>query len=47
MPTFAAVDIGASGGRVMRGVVDGDRVELDAVHRFANGVVERDGHLRW
>jgi rhamnulokinase len=45
--TFAAVDLGASGGRVMRGVVDGDRVELEAVHRFGNGVVELDGHLRW
>ncbi|HEY5821617.1 MAG TPA: rhamnulokinase family protein [Propionibacteriaceae bacterium] len=44
---FGAVDIGASGGRVMAGrVVDGV-VELEAVHRFSNGVVERDGHLRW
>ena len=47
MPVFAAVDVGASGGRVMAGVVDGDRISLEAVHRFANGVVERDGHLRW
>src|SRR3954470_15945507 len=45
--TFAAVDVGASGGRVMAGVVDGDTIELHAVHRFPNGVVERDGHLRW
>jgi rhamnulokinase len=44
---FAAVDLGASGGRVMAGVVDDDSVRLDAVHRFPNGVVERDGHLRW
>lgn len=49
MPVFAAVDVGASGGRVMAGVVDGDRggVTLEAVHRFPNGVVEVDGHLRW
>jgi rhamnulokinase len=47
VPVFAAVDVGASGGRVMAGVVDGDDVALEAVHRFANGVVERDGHLRW
>ncbi len=45
--TFAAVDIGASGGRVMAGAVDGERVTLRAVHRFVNGIVERDGHLRW
>jgi rhamnulokinase len=44
---FAAVDIGASGGRIMAGVVDGDAIRLDEVHRFANGVVEIDGHLRW
>jgi rhamnulokinase len=44
---FAAVDLGASGGRVMAGVMDGGAVRLDAVHRFPNGVVERDGHLRW
>ena len=43
----AAIDIGASGGRVIAGIIDGDRVELDEVHRFANAVVERDGHLRW
>ena len=47
MTTFAAVDLGASGGRVMRGVVEGERIELEAVHRFPNGPVERDGHLRW
>jgi rhamnulokinase len=48
VPTFAAVDIGASGGRVMRGTVDADGpIRLEAVHRFANGVAERDGHLRW
>ena len=31
----------------MAGVVDGGRVALEAVHRFPNAVVERDGHLRW
>ncbi|HET6793385.1 MAG TPA: rhamnulokinase family protein [Acidimicrobiales bacterium] len=44
---FAAVDLGASGGRVMAGVVDSGRVGLHEVHRFPNGPVERDGHLRW
>ena len=31
----------------MAGVVDGDDLGLEVVHRFPNGVVERDGHLRW
>ena len=44
---FAAVDLGASNGRVAAGVVDGRGVTLDVVHRFPNGPVERDGHLRW
>ena len=44
----AAVDIGASSGRVVAGVVDDDgRVELHTVHRFANGAVRSDGRLRW
>ena len=43
----AAVDLGASGGRVVVGTVDGDGIDLEIVHRFDNGVVERDGHLRW
>ena len=47
MPVFAAVDIGASGGRVVAGIVEDGDIHLEPVHRFANGVVERDGHLRW
>ncbi|WP_426227672.1 rhamnulokinase [Pseudarthrobacter sp. DSP2-3-2b1] len=44
---FAAVDIGASSGRVILGRVSGPGVELEVVHRFPNGVVELDGGLRW
>ncbi|MGI8458966.1 MAG: rhamnulokinase [Propionibacteriaceae bacterium] len=44
---FGAVDIGASGGRVMAGTVTDGRIELEAVHRFANGAVTREDHLRW
>ncbi|QDG68196.1 rhamnulokinase [Pseudarthrobacter sp. NIBRBAC000502772] len=50
---FAAVDIGASSGRVILGrVLDGraaaaGSVELETVHRFPNGVVEIDAGLRW
>ena len=47
MPVFAAADLGASGGRVIRGVVDRERILLETVHRFDNGVMEVDGHLRW
>jgi rhamnulokinase len=44
---FAAIDLGASGGRVVAGVVDGTTAALDVIHRFPNGVREHDGHLRW
>ncbi|WP_458781092.1 rhamnulokinase [Arthrobacter sp. D3-16] len=50
---FAAVDIGASSGRVILGRVQAggaggeNSVELEVVHRFPNGVVEIDGGLRW
>ena len=44
---FAAVDLGASGGRVVAGIVAGDTLTLDVVHRFPNAVHEHDGHLRW
>ncbi|GIW02600.1 rhamnulokinase family protein [Roseiflexus sp.] len=42
-----AVDIGASSGRVMLGRWDGSHIALEEVHRFANGMLERDGHLVW
>lgn len=43
----AAVDIGASGGRVIAGIVEDGTLRLHPVHRFPNGVVELDDHLRW
>jgi rhamnulokinase len=45
---FAAVDIGASSGRVILGRISGEnRVALETVRRFPNGVVESDGGLHW
>lgn len=44
---FAAVDIGASSGRVIVGGVGGRKAELHVVHRFPNGVMEHDGALHW
>jgi rhamnulokinase len=34
MPTYAAVDLGATSGRVINVVVESDRITLDPVHRF-------------
>jgi rhamnulokinase len=45
---FAAIDIGASSGRVMLGRVSPSTgVSLETIHRFPNGVVELDGGLHW
>ena len=44
---FAAVDIGASSGRVIVGEAADGAAQLHVVHRFPNGVIERDGSLHW
>lgn len=44
---FGAVDIGASSGRVIAGVIDAGTTTLHVIHRFANGTSTVDGHLRW
>src|SRR5690606_11367544 len=44
---FAAVDLGATSGRVMIGRVSETGVELELVSRFPNGLVERADGLHW
>jgi rhamnulokinase len=44
---FAAVDLGASSGRVMVGRVGPDRLDLHEVHRFPNRPVRVGGTLQW
>jgi rhamnulokinase len=42
-----AVDLGASGGRVVSGAFDGRLLELEEIHRFENGPVAMGGQLIW
>ncbi|XKK61859.1 rhamnulokinase [Streptomyces sp. ARC32] len=44
---YAAVDLGASSGRVMVGRVGPDRLELTEAHRFRNRPVRTPEGLRW
>ncbi len=44
---FAAIDLGAESGRVVLGRLDGERMELELVHRFANDPVRLPDGLRW
>jgi len=43
----AAIDLGATSGRVMLGVVARGRIELVPAHRFENRLAQRTGHLSW
>src|SRR4051794_10764063 len=45
--TLAAVDLGASNGRVMAARVGPARLDLHEVHRFPNRPVRTSGTLRW
>lgn len=45
--SYAAVDLGASSGRVMVGRVGPDSLELNEAHRFANRPVRVPEGLRW
>lgn len=44
---YLAVDLGASGGRVLAGLFDGERLLLEEVHRFENGGVQIGSRLHW
>ncbi|MET9633312.1 rhamnulokinase family protein [Lentzea sp. NPDC006480] len=46
MRAVAAIDLGASSGRVVRGLA-GDGVRIEEVHRFPNGPVHHGDRLRW
>lgn len=43
----AAVDIGASSGRVVAGLVHDAGLTIEVVHRFPNGMQTVDGELHW
>lgn len=42
-----AIDIGASSGRLILGWLEDGKIQLHEVHRFANGVAPKNGHLCW
>jgi rhamnulokinase len=44
---YLAIDMGASSGRHVAGLFDGQRLELAEMYRFDNGPVAAAGHLYW
>ncbi|MDG4983905.1 rhamnulokinase [Lactococcus lactis] len=47
MKHYIAVDIGASSGRLIHGVIENDKLKLDEIHRFKNGFNFVNHHERW
>ena len=44
---YLAVDIGASSGRHILAHLEEGKMVLEEVHRFPNGMVEKDGEMVW
>ena len=44
---YLAVDLGASSGRHVAGLFDGERLDLHEMYRFINGPVAVGAHLHW
>ena len=44
---YAAIDIGASSGRVMLSNLENGKMTLEEVHRFPNGMTMKNGELCW
>ena len=44
---FLGYDFGASSGRAMLGVFDGERIEISEIHRFSNDPVTLNGRFVW
>ena len=47
MKRVLAFDFGASSGRAILGIFDGERIELQEVHRFSNDPVKINGTVYW
>ncbi len=44
---YLAIDIGASSGRHILGRREGEKMVLEEIYRFPNGMTEKDGELVW
>ena len=44
---YLAIDIGASSGRHILGSLDKGKIRLEEIHRFPNGMIDREGRLCW
>lgn len=47
MKKYIAIDIGASSGRHFAGWKGQEGLQFEEIYRFANGIIEKNGHLCW
>ena len=47
MPSYIAIDLGAESGRLVRGTICINRLEIKEIGRFPNGIIKTHGHLSW
>lgn len=47
MNYYLAVDIGASSGRCILGYIENEKLVLNEIYRFTNGLIYKNGHLCW
>ncbi|MEJ2614546.1 MAG: FGGY family carbohydrate kinase, partial [Ignavibacteriaceae bacterium] len=44
---FIAVDLGAGSGRVIVGILENEKIQIEEIHRFPNKQINKDGNLFW
>ena len=44
---FAAIDLGASSGRVILATTSEGKINLEEIHRFSDPIIEMQGHFYW
>lgn len=47
MKYYLAVDIGASSGRHILSWMEDGKIQMEEIHRFSNGLIQKDGELCW
>ena len=44
---FAAIDLGATSGRVILATIADGRIQMEEIHRFADPIIQMQGHFYW